>query len=221
MNAELIRAHSVTVDIPIDKHVRVCTYFATANMDNLEAYESEIYSKAKPLQYSMSSRLEMLLKIVYLFIKISCILSLELCENFIKLFTGSKIKNIANQTALVTGGANGLGRAIACRLAEEKCNIVISDINYNEAIKTAEFIEKEFKVVVKVFKIDVSKIEEIEELKKNVESSLGHVDILINNAGVMPVISLREGFPKDIQKIVDVNLTSHFWVSKILLSHNF
>lgn len=181
-------------------------------MEKIEAYENEKYTRAKPLKNTVSYQLSMFFKVYLITLKILCVLILELCENFIKIFFGSKDKDISGQVALVTGGANGLGRETACRLAQEKCNIVISDINYDEALKTAEFIKRIYKVSVKAFKTDVSSIEEIEKLKNDIENSLGPVDILINNAGVMPLISLREGNSKDIQKIVDVNLTSHFWV---------
>lgn len=182
-------------------------------MENFEAYENEKYSRAKPLQYTLAYQLSMVLKNIVIFTKIFTLLTIELCEKFFKIFSATKEKSLTNQIALVTGGANGLGRETACRLAQEKCNIAISDINFDEAVKTAEFIARNYNVSAKAFKTDVSKVEEIEKLKKDIENSLGPVDILVNNAGIMPLISLREGYSKDIQKIVDVNLTSHFWVS--------
>lgn len=184
-------------------------------MNNLEAYENESYQKAIPVTKSFSYHMNMSIKTTIAVIKILTSLFIELCENFVKLFTGVEKKNIANQVALVTGGANGLGREIACKLAEQKCNVVIIDINFNEALKTADFIEKNFKVKTKAFKVDVSKFEEIQKLKNDIEVSLGPVDILVNNAGLMPILSLREGKPQDIQKIIDVNLTAHFWVIMI------
>jgi all-trans-retinol dehydrogenase (NAD+) len=51
-------------------------------------------------------------------------------------------------------------------------------------------------------------------LKEQVENEMGHVDILINNAGILPLLSLREGTEEQVQRIVDVNLTSHIWVNK-------
>jgi all-trans-retinol dehydrogenase (NAD+) len=112
----------------------------------------------------------------------------------------------------VAGGANGLGRAIAFRLAKEKCNVVIIDLNEEEARKTASEISEKFKVKTAAFKVDVSDFEAIQKLKDDMEETMGFVDILVNNAGILSTISLREGQPKDIKKIIDVNLTSHFWV---------
>jgi all-trans-retinol dehydrogenase (NAD+) len=112
----------------------------------------------------------------------------------------------------VAGGANGLGRAIAFRLAKEKCNVVIIDLNGPEAEKTASEIEEKFNVKTAAYKVDVSDYEAIQKLKVDIERTMGFVDILVNNAGILSTISLREGQPKDLKKIIDVNLTSHFWV---------
>lgn len=54
-------------------------------------------------------------------------------------------------------------------------------------------------------------------LRKEIEGSLGPVDILVNNAGVLPLMSLREGKPEDIQKVLEINLLSHFWVSVVCM----
>jgi all-trans-retinol dehydrogenase (NAD+) len=90
---------------------------------------------------------------------------------------------------------------------------VIVDLNLKEAQKTASEIAEKFNVVTAAYKIDVSDFEAMQQLKINLESSLGPVDILVNNAGILSKLSLREGRPTDIQKVIDVNLTSHFWVS--------
>lgn len=62
--------------------------------------------------------------------------------------------------------------------------------------------------------VDVSDYDAVLEISKVIETELGAVDILVNNAGLLPSVSLREGSPKDIEKIMNVNLMSHFWVSK-------
>jgi all-trans-retinol dehydrogenase (NAD+) len=52
----------------------------------------------------------------------------------------------------------------------------------------------------------------VKKLKDDIEKGFGFVDILINNAGIIPLTSLRECSDKDMQKIIDVNLSSHVWV---------
>lgn len=60
----------------------------------------------------------------------------------------------------------------------------------------------------------MSNYDEVLQISQIIENDLGAVDILVNNAGLLPSISLREGSPKDIEKIMDVNLMSNFWVGK-------
>lgn len=65
--------------------------------------------------------------------------------------------------------------------------------------------------------MDVTNYERIEEVKKEINTDLGLVDILINNAGLVPKISLRDGKPSDIQRLIDVNVMAHFWVITIFV----
>jgi short-subunit dehydrogenase len=77
----------------------------------------------------------------------------------------------------------------------------------------AKEVTTKYGVEAKAFRCDVSNCDSVLQVKDEIESSIGFVDILVNNAGILPLISLREGSPYEIKKIVEVNLTSHFWVS--------
>lgn len=66
------------------------------------------------------------------------------------------------------------------------------------------------------YEVDVANYDEIIALKEKIKNDLADVDILINNAGLLPKISLLEGNPEDILRIFKVNLLSHFWVSDII-----
>jgi short-subunit dehydrogenase len=136
-------------------------------------------------------------------------------------------KNVSGQLVLITGGSIGIGKAVALRLAREGCNIAIANRNHEEGQKTAIEITEKYNVRAEAFKVDVSNHDDVAKLKKDIESSMGTVDILINNAGLLSLEhSLLEGEPKDIQKVIDVNLTAYFWViyfhftRKILLNLN-
>lgn len=61
--------------------------------------------------------------------------------------------------------------------------------------------------------MDITDYENIEGLRLKVEKDLGPVDILINNAAILPLVSLQEGTTREIQRIVDVNLTANLIVS--------
>lgn len=63
----------------------------------------------------------------------------------------------------------------------------------------------------------------VKELSKTVEADIGPVDILVNNAAVLPLVSLREGTECDLDRIIDVNFKSNVWVSYLVsvkLWHN-
>lgn len=92
---------------------------------------------------------------------------------------------------------------------------MICDVNYEEAKRTATEIAERYNVKTTSFRVDVSDAGGVQQLRKDIENTLGCVDILVNNAGILSKISLLEGSSRDIQKVIDVNLTSHFWVSCI------
>ncbi len=105
-----------------------------------------------------------------------------------------------------------MGKEIAIGLAQKGCNLVIVDVDLEGATKVASEIVENYGVKAKAYRLDVSDYTAIKILKEDVEKNMGYVDILVNNAGVLPLMSLREGTHEDIQKIININLTSHFWV---------
>ncbi|XP_055549226.1 17-beta-hydroxysteroid dehydrogenase 13-like [Wyeomyia smithii] len=116
-----------------------------------------------------------------------------------RLFPGPP-KNITGWNALVTGGSNGIGRAVALELARSGCNVVIIDID--ETNGKAAF-----------YKVDVSSYEEIDQLGREI----GPIDILVNNASVLPFLVPDEYSPENIRRMVNVNILSHFWTIKTFL----
>ena len=174
----------------------------------------EEYEAAEEFEFTFGDKLRFWLHYIKMNLVILLMFVPELFLGIKNFLLPPKPKNVENQVALITGAGNGLGRAIAFRLAKEKCKLAIVDIDFTAAQQTAQEIKDKFNVEAVAFKVDVSKHEEITQLKTNVENSLGCVDILVNNAGLLSMnVSLREGTPEMIQKTVDVNLTSHFWVT--------
>jgi 3-oxoacyl-[acyl-carrier protein] reductase len=116
-------------------------------------------------------------------------------------------------TAIVTGGARGIGKAIAQRLAKNGMNIVISDIMGEEAGKTMREIEK-MGVRVLAVATDVSKSHDAEELVRQTMEAFGSVDILVNNAGITrDNLSIRMG-ESDWDLVMNVNLKGTFLCSQ-------
>lgn len=93
------------------------------------------------------------------------------------------IFNLSEKIALVTGAAQGLGRAMALALASAGANLVIADINEKNGLKTSNEIESMGQKSVFI-KTDVSKKKDVENLLKNTLDHFGKLDIAVNNAGV-------------------------------------
>lgn len=132
-----------------------------------------------------------------------------ICSNWLQ---SSKKKCVKGKLVLITGGASGLGRALSFRLAQEGCNIVIADVDEKNGAETVEGLRQVEGVTAKAYKVDVSKLEEVERLKQLIETDIGRVDIVINNAGLLFARAICDDDPSHLQRMVDVNLMSHFWV---------
>lgn len=114
------------------------------------------------------------------------------------------------KTAVVTGGAKGIGRAIALKLADLGANIVV---NYRSSEKEAESIINELKakgVKALAVKADVSKFEEAETIMKAAVAEFGSLDILVNNAGITRDALLLRMKEADFDSVIEVNLKGCF-----------
>ena len=92
-------------------------------------------------------------------------------------------KSLIGKIAVVTGGAEGIGKGIALSLAKSGAILVIADLNEEKAISTNSEIKKISPKSVSI-RVDVSKKNEIEKCVNNVISEFGQLDILVNNAGI-------------------------------------
>ncbi|XP_055610115.1 estradiol 17-beta-dehydrogenase 11-like [Uranotaenia lowii] len=161
---------------------------------------------------SLAKRLKVTLFIVIpkvVYVLLACLV--VIMWEFIQLLLPKKKKSVKGQVALVTGGGNGLGRALCMRLAKEGCSVAVCDIDLPNAEKTAKDIWESYGVKAKAFRADVGDESSIAELRKNIEATLGPVDILVNNAGLLAFLSLSQGSTEDVKRIFDVNLMSHIW----------
>ncbi len=121
--------------------------------------------------------------------------------------------NLKGKTAIVTGGAMGIGYGIAYRLAEAGAEVVIADLNEQAgeaAVK--QLINAGWQAAF--VKTDVSKQEEVKSATDFAVKKFGGVDILVNNAGIYPVIPVMKMQAEDFEKILAVNLKSAFFFTK-------
>ncbi|HEY6421145.1 MAG TPA: 3-oxoacyl-ACP reductase family protein [Candidatus Binataceae bacterium] len=111
---------------------------------------------------------------------------------------------LQGKVAIVTGAANGIGRAIARRLAAEGASVAVADIQFETAERTAGEIKSEGGAALAV-RIDVTSLESAVAAADQVERELGPIDILVNNAGWDKLEPFVESKPETWDKIIAIN----------------
>lgn len=125
-----------------------------------------------------------------------------------------------NKVVLVTGGAQGIGKAIVLELAKNHYDVVINYLTSNKAAALLEEeIKKNYDVRVMTIQADVSKEEEVDAMISLIEKKLGGVDILINNAAVDLSNLFHLKTADEFRKTLDVNVVGAFNCSKRVYRH--
>jgi len=117
------------------------------------------------------------------------------------------------QVALVTGGARGIGKAIALRFAHEGADVGVLDIERETAEETAQEIRELGRRAV-VSTTDISNPDAVSAALTQIVGELGRLDILVNNAGIEKRAPFLEITPEDWQRQVDVNLSGTFYCTQ-------
>jgi len=125
---------------------------------------------------------------------------------------------LEGKVALVTGAAQGIGRAIALLLAQNGADIVVSDINLDKAEETAREVEGMGRRTLAV-RVDVSRLEEVEKMVQTVLDRFGQIDILINNAGIARDKLILRMTEQDWDAVLGVNLKGTFNCTKAVVRH--
>lgn len=113
------------------------------------------------------------------------------------------------QVAIITGGGQGLGEALAHRLDMEGCRVVVADINLESAQKVADSLRDAIAV-----KVDVSSEQQAEAMVDAAVEKYGRLDLLVSNAAILIAKPVTD-FPGDQwKKMLDVNLSGYFLCSK-------
>ncbi len=126
--------------------------------------------------------------------------------------------SLAGQTALVTGGSKGIGRAICLALAREGANVVIAARHENEIKDTVNKL-KAMKSESLAIQADVRNEEDVRRLISTIIDKCGRLDILINNAGVACKKRLEETTLEEYEKMMDTNLKGVFLCTKYAIPY--
>lgn len=121
---------------------------------------------------------------------------------------------LLDRIALVTGGAQGLGAALCMRLAREGCDVVVADLNEQQAEATAAAVAQETGRRCLPMAVNVCDEEQVRTMVDATVDVFGRLDIVVANAGVVRSGAVDEMSLRDWQLVIDVNLTGYFLTAK-------
>ena len=118
--------------------------------------------------------------------------------------------SLSGRVALVTGGARGIGAAVADALAEAGAAVAIGDLDEAGALDTAARIGKDRGTPVLGLGMDITRRESVDTVVAAVESELGPLTVLVNNAGIDVIKPFVDSTPDEWERIIAVNLMGTF-----------
>jgi 3-oxoacyl-[acyl-carrier protein] reductase len=125
---------------------------------------------------------------------------------------------LAGKIALVTGGAQGIGKEVALLLARNGANIIVSDINLEKAEETSKEIGSIGPQSMAI-KVDVANLKEVERMVEAILEKFGKIDILVNNAGITRDKLILRMTEEDWDAVLNVNLKGTFNCTKAVVRH--
>ncbi len=125
--------------------------------------------------------------------------------------------NFKNKVVLITGAAQGIGKAISLKFASFGAKLALNDISAQEGNLKKVISEVGEKSEARYFLADVSKLEEVEKMMQDIKKEFGRLDVLVNNAGIIRDRTLAKMTKEEWQKVIDVDLTGIFNCSKTAL----
>jgi len=125
------------------------------------------------------------------------------------------MKRLENKVAVITGGAQGIGKATVKRFAEEGAVVIIWDVNEEKASLTINQF-KNLSDKIEFQKVDVTNLDSVTEAAVKIVSKHKKIDILINNAGITRDASFLKMTAEQWKQVIDVNLTGVFNCTKAI-----
>ena len=125
---------------------------------------------------------------------------------------------LTGKVALVTGAAQGIGKAVALLLARHGADIAVSDVNLEKAEETVREIQAIGRRSMAI-RSDVSRLDDVERMVQTILEQMGKIDILVNNAGVARDKLILRMTEEDWDMVLDVNLKGTFHCTKAVVRH--
>lgn len=123
--------------------------------------------------------------------------------------------DLTGQTAIITGGAAGIGEATARRLAAAGASVCIADINPEAAAETSASIENSFAV-----QVDITDPKSVESAVATIIARTGRIDVLVNNAGIAgKAARLEEQSFEEWERVIAINMHGVFLMTRAVVPH--
>ncbi len=126
--------------------------------------------------------------------------------------------HLDEKKVVLTGGATGIGRRIATRLAEEGCDVAILDVNVAEAERTASMVKEKGRRSL-VIETDVADYGQVSSAVDGVLKEFGRIDVLANNAGVISLGRVEEIPVDEWRRVFRINVDGVFHMCKAVVPH--
>lgn len=123
---------------------------------------------------------------------------------------------MVDKVAIVTGAGRGIGRATALRFAREGASVVVASQSLDNAQRTATLVETEGHSALPIA-VDVTRAEDVQRMIHTVRDIYGHIDVLVNNAGVFRAGNAVNTTEEDWHRIMNVNLCGAWLCMKYTL----
>lgn len=122
-----------------------------------------------------------------------------------------------NKVAIISGAAGGIGYATAEKFLEEGASVMICDMDATRLAAAAETLSQKGKVLWEA--VNITNVEAVEAMVKRTNEELGHIDILINNAGITKDAQFYKMDLAQFQQVIDVNLMGTVIMSKAVVPY--
>lgn len=126
----------------------------------------------------------------------------------------SSLLDLRGSTAVVTGGAMGIGRAIAERLARAGAHVVVADADLRAAQEAVDELTSASGLTMLAVQADVSSEQSVAHLVEEALAWSGSIEILVNNAGIYPPVPVLEMSAEQFDRVLAVNLRGVFLCSR-------
>lgn len=127
------------------------------------------------------------------------------------------MKGLHGKVAIVTGGARGIGRAVAERLVEEGMKVMLADVDQHEGVRVTKMLGSE--QVVRFTECDVAEKLDVRNLIAETTDAFGPIDLLVNNAGILRGADFLDLSEDDFDRVMRVNLKGAFLLSQSVARH--